>query len=184
MLTIKVNIEAGELVNALGRLVDAGKDTSPLTQILAQTMEEAAKNAFASESDPVTGARWPRLHPDYSRARQARGHTGPLLQVDGTLVSSLHQESGNGFARVGTNLTYAAIHQFGGTTRAHWIRPRSKKALAWSRGGKKFVRRAVMHPGSEIPRRRFLGVGPQDKQDMREDIRDYLRRALFGRGKN
>ena len=103
-----------------------------------------------------------------------------MLQRDGTLKTNIHQEYGHGYARVGTNVTYAAIHQFGGITRAHWIRPKDKKALAWRKGGKSYVRRTVFHPGSEIPRRRFLGVGPQDKKDMEEAIADYARAALTG----
>lgn len=181
MLKIQVKIDTSEIDAALDRLTTAMSDTTPLMMELAQVLAEASDRAFAGEVDPVTGARWPSLNPDYRRQRAEAGHDGRMLQRDGTLRTSMHQEYGHLYARYGTNLTYAAIHCFGGITRAHWIRPRDKKALAWRKGGKRFVRRAVMHPGSEIPRRRFLGVGPQDKADMREIIAEYVRKALLGR---
>ena len=177
-MKIEVKLDTTELEAALTGLTNAMRNTTPLMQGLAQVMAEASDRAFANEVDPITGAKWPKLHPDYKAQRAEAGHTGPMLQRDGTLRTSMHQEYGHLYARYGTNLTYAAIHCFGGITRAHWIRPRDKKALAWRKGGKSYVRRAVMHPGSEIPRRRFLGAGPQDKQDMQELMADYIRKGL------
>ena len=52
-------------------------------------------------------------------------------------------------------MPYAAIHQFGGQTRAHKIVPRRRKALAF--GG--VVVHSVNHPGSHIPARPFFPVG-------------------------
>lgn len=53
---------------------------------------------------------------------------------------------------VGTDRPYGAIHQLGGTTPPHIIRPIRKKALKF---GGKFVKR-VNHPGSRIPARPYL----------------------------
>nr|WP_296986071.1 phage virion morphogenesis protein [uncultured Desulfovibrio sp.] len=181
MLKIEVNLDSAEVDAALTRLVHAMNDTTPLMMGLAQVMAEASERAFETETDPITGARWPSLTPDYKRQRTEAGHSGLMLQRTRNLHTSMHQEYGHLYARYGTNVTYAAIQCFGGITRAHWIRPRDKKALAWRKGGKSYVRRAVFHPGSEIPRRRFLGVGPHDKQDMKEIIADYARKALLGK---
>lgn len=181
MLKIEVNLDSAEVDAALTRLVHAMNDTTPLMMGLAQVMAEASERAFETETDPITGARWPSLTPDYKRQRTEAGHSGLMLQRTRNLHTSMHHEYGHLYARYGTNVTYAAIQCFGGITRAHWIRPRDKKALAWRKGGKSYVRRAVFHPGSEIPRRRFLGVGPHDKQDMKEIIADYARKALLGK---
>lgn len=181
MLKIEVNLDSSEVDAALTRLIHAMNDTTPLMRDLAQVMAEESERAFDDEADPITGAKWPRLNADYKRQKLEDRYTGPMLQREKTLKNSMHQEFGHLYARYGTNLTYAAIQCFGGITRAHWIRPRNGKALAWRKGGKSYVRRAVMHPGSEIPRRRFLGVGPQGKQDMKEIIADYARKALLGK---
>lgn len=178
MITIKVNLDARELEGTLARVVDAMRDTTPLMQDLAQVMSEASDRAFATETDPVTGARWVRLNPDYQAQLTLLGFTGTMLQRHGLLKNSLRVEAGHLYARIGSNLRYAAIHQFGGTTRPHWIHPRDKKALAFRRHGRQYIRGKVFHPGSEIPRRRFLGVGVQEKQDMKAIILDYLRGAF------
>lgn len=181
MLKIEVNLDSSEVDAALTRLVHAMQDTTPLMAEMAALMADATTQAFDDEADPITGAKWPSLTPGYQRQKLEDRYDGLMLQRENTLKNSMHQEYGHLYARHGTNVTYAAIHCFGGITRAHWIRPRDKKALAWRKGGKSYVRRAVFHPGSEIPRRRFLGVGPVHKQQMKEIIADYARKALLGK---
>jgi phage gpG-like protein len=66
--------------------------------------------------------------------------------------------------RVGTNLVYAGIHEYGGTTRAHVIAARNKKALAFQVGGQTIVRRSVQHPGSKMPERSFLRSSLRDNE--------------------
>lgn len=183
MLKIEIKLTRNDVYDTLKGLQNALRDTTPLMQELAGTMSDAVSEAFEQERDPVTGAAWPRLNAAYRRQRAEDGHDGKILQLSGSLATSIIQQAGHGYARVGTNNTYAAIHQFGGITRCHWIRPKDKKALAFygKGGGKKIVRRGVFHPGSEIPRRRFLGVGPEHKTHMEERILDYLYRYCAGK---
>ena len=51
-------------------------------------------------------------------------------------------------------LVYAAIHELGGRTSPHDIRPRIKKALYWP--GARHPVKVVHHPGSLIPARPFI----------------------------
>ena len=176
MITIEVNIHAADLARALQGLMDAGQNTTPLMQELAGIMHDSVEDAFAAERDPVTGTPWPRLTAAYARQRAEAGHAGKLLQLSGGLAASITRQYGNGYARVGTNKAYAAMHQFGGITRAHVIRARFKKALRLPGIG---CRKKVMHPGSEIPRRRFMGIGPVQQEDMQAAIKNYLHAALY-----
>lgn len=57
-------------------------------------------------------------------------------------------------AIIGSDRRYAAIHQLGGKTPAHVIKPRNKKALFWPGAGHPVG--AVKHPGSKIPARPFF----------------------------
>ena len=111
------------------------------------------------------------------------------------LVRSLTSSYNDQYGKVGTNVIYAAIHQFGGT-----IRPRKKKALAipltkeaaaigsprffprklkliWEKGakqgflyefqlGKKPVAQYVLVHQVTIPARPFLGVSDGDRQEI------------------
>ena len=73
---------------------------------------------------------------------------------------------------MGTNVAYAAIHNFGGQTAAHMIYPRHKKALAWATGA--YPVKSVKHPGSRIPARPFMQLTPQDEHELVETVSDYL----------
>jgi phage gpG-like protein len=57
---------------------------------------------------------------------------------------------------IGSNVRYAAIHEYGGQTAPHAIRVRSAKSLAFRFGGKLTFRRSVRHPGSKIPARPYI----------------------------
>ena len=87
--------------------------------------------------------------------------SGPVLKNrSGTLrrkINSQFEDRGDRIiGRVGLSLIYAAIHEYGGVTRAHVIRPRNKKALAFQVGGQSLVRKSVQHPGSKMPERSYL----------------------------
>jgi phage gpG-like protein len=116
-------------------------------------LKEVSAGAFKNESDPVTGAKWPSLK--YPRAN---GKTHPILRDGFHLRRSLHwQEFGDGSVLFGSNVVYSRIHQEGGKTGAHEIRPRHKKALRFNG---RYAAKA-QHPGSEIPARPYMGV-PKD----------------------
>ncbi len=79
----------------------------------------------------------------------------------------------------GSDVAYASIHNWGGKTKAHIIRPRgSRKALRFMGKGGMIMRRGVKHPGSVIPQRQFIGHSKEliDKIDERieRDITNIL----------
>lgn len=61
-----------------------------------------------------------------------------------------------GRVSVGTNVVYAAIHEFGGRTAPHTIVPIRAGALAFRVGGELVLVRKVEHPGSVVPARPYL----------------------------
>lgn len=100
---------------------------------------------------------------------------GEVLKVDtGLLSQSQNRRVSEGPAQVSASVgfnkrtvPYGAIHEFGGKTAPHEIRPRKKKALAFvtarsastaalSGGDPRIVVKSVQHPGSVMPERSFL----------------------------
>lgn len=80
------------------------------------------------------------------------GPAGPrtLGVRTGALRQSIHaRPSGDGVI-VGTDKPYAAIHEFGGTTRPHVISARVGKFLRFTQAGVVRFARSVNHPGSHI----------------------------------
>jgi len=107
----------------------------------------------------------------------------------GTLRSSIRIEIDSAKLEgiVGTNVIYAKIHEFGGTTKAHIIRPRNAKVLrfatAMSLKTKKATKYAytmeVKHPGSKIPARPYLHPAYRSAQsEIVHDFQQALQRTL------
>lgn len=64
---------------------------------------------------------------------------------------------------IGSNLKYARIHEFGGKTKPHLIKPKRGKALHFMLGGRMIFAGAIKHPGSKIPARRPISKGIEDR---------------------
>lgn len=161
---IEIKVENAAAVAALSRLADAVQKRAPLMRSLAGIMADAVEENFAQEGRP----QWLGIQPNPRRAG------GKILQDTGRLAASIVSSSDNDGAVVGTNVKYAAIHQFGGQTRPHLIKPRNKQALAF--GGK--VVKQVSHPGSTIPARPFLLLTDDDAAEIEATVEHYLRGAL------
>lgn len=162
---IDIKIDNAGVMDALARLQQATAQRAPLMRAIAAVMADAVEENFAREGRPA----WQGLKPPGRPG-------GKILQDKGLLAASITPASDNDSAQVGSNVKYAAIHQFGGKTRAHEIRPRHKKALAF--GGR--VVKKVHHPGSTIPARPFLALTPQDLDEIVATVADTLRQAGAG----
>jgi phage gpG-like protein len=89
---------------------------------------------------------------------------GPVLnRRTGALQNSIRQDlkvsaqDVTGTIGAGKGIPYAAIHEFGGTTKPHDIRPKGKTALAFTDGyGGTIFARVVHHPGSKMPERSYM----------------------------
>ena len=173
MININVNIEE-QGIN-LGQVLSRLQNLSPLMREVAGIMQSSVDLAFRNQKDPVTGSPWPALNPQYASQRAERGHSGKILQVSGGLNLSIDRhidQSRDGFSiLVGTNHHLAAVHNFGARTRPHVIRAKNKKALSIPGIG---PRKAVNHPGSVIPARRFLGLSPHHAEDIRLAVLKHL----------
>jgi phage gpG-like protein len=93
-----------------------------------------------------------------------------LRVQSGRLRQSLHafapEVSGQNVSNsIGDNVVYARIHEFGGRTSAHDIRPKTAKALRFPLGGRMAFAKVVHHPGSDIPARAPIQHGIEDRLD-------------------
>lgn len=167
---IDIELPYDHIIEQLRRLVGRLENRRELMGRLAGVMHRAVEDNFESEGRPA----WQGLHPGTVAARRKAGKDGKILQRDGALAASITPFHDDSQAVVGTNVAYAAIHQFGGQTKPHVIKPRYKRALAF--GG--VIVRQVQHPGSKIPARPFLVLTPEDGQDLVEEAQHYLREQI------
>lgn len=181
---IEARIEYQPVLAALRRAADQMGNSAPLMANVAGIMHRATMRNFEAQGRPkwqdlasstklsrAMGGKW-------MAARSGSGvqvrQPGMILNDTGLLKQSVQMHSTAGEAVVGTDLVYAAIHQFGGKTKPHVIKAKTKRALSF--GG--IVVRQVNHPGSNIPARPFLRLTPGDLRDIMGTARLHYAKAL------
>ncbi|WP_158780715.1 phage virion morphogenesis protein [Pantoea sp. BAV 3049] len=145
-----------DLQHWLDELENRVKRREPLMTRIAGIMMDAVDENFVQGGRPA----WKEL----------KYRDGKPLQLTGRLHNSIQPWSDNDRAVVGTNVVYARIHQMGGQTRPHVIRPRNKKALYFNG---RFAGK-VNHPGSKIDARPFLSLTDEDYALIREAIIGHI----------
>jgi len=146
---IEIKIEAEKLQKALEEVVAKSLDRRPLMRKLAGIMHGAVKQNFEEEGRP----KWVPLSPKTIKAREKKGYwPGYILQQIGRLKSSISMYSDNDCAMVGTNVIYAAIHQFGGKA------GRGRKVT--------------------IPARPFLKLTDEDLEKILQTVEEYLKNCF------
>lgn len=147
---------------------------------VANMIRRVSVQSFRKQADPKTGRPWAPTSAFTLRSRPGGG--GRTLQDTGMLQSSVASarviaDSNSAKIELGTNLIYAAIHQFGGTIRARNARnltiPKTRKARQ-SGGYRRFIQNNpnenpkdhwLLKPSVFIPERPFLGVSDQELQN-------------------
>lgn len=168
---VKLDSEYEKIIEALRRA------SMPALQNISHAgglaLQKVSRDAFANQADPATGEKWKALKNPRGDLAKSPGSTSPILSDRGTLKRSIIFDAfPDGSVIIGSNLAYAPIHQKGGRTSPHTIKPRNGNAL-------KFLgiyRKLVHHPGSDIPARPFLGVPKDFERDFFDDpaIKDAL----------
>lgn len=162
---IEIKIEKDTITAALQAIQSRLSDMTPLMRQLSGIMLDAVEENFAAEGRP----KWKPSQRAIKQSGKTLQNTGRLAgRTDNTLITDATSNK----AIVGTNVVYAAIHQFGGKTSPHVIKPKNKKALFWP--GAKHPVKSVKHPGSDIPARPFLSLSDSDFDDIKQKLAEYL----------
>ena len=153
---IELTLDDSDVKRGLAQLLRNATHNQPMMKGLAGELELMTQDNFESES--WGGDKWKDLK--YPPKKK-----GKKFHRSGDLEDSITSKSGKDFARIGSNMVYAAIHHMGGKTSAH-------------NGG--IVRKAVNHPGSEIDPRPYLPINGEGKlqDDGEERLLDVVVAAL------
>lgn len=132
-------------------------DKKALNRNIAESLRTTTDERFDEESSPE-GKAW---------KRSLRG--GKTLTRTGTLRNSIHARATQAGAEVGTNLIYAATHQFGANGRT--IRAKKKPYLMFQSGGRWIRKKQVT---VSIPARPYLGISPEDEAEISAIMQEAL----------
>ncbi|MBF0192275.1 MAG: phage virion morphogenesis protein [Magnetococcales bacterium] len=140
---------AEELQEALSKLADRCRNLTPCLKDIGENLVRSTDQRFDAFVAP-DGTRWEDNAPLTEEKKKGRFGEGKILTDSGRLRRSITYSTAYGGLLVGTDVIYAATHQFGGET------PQGKK----------------------IPARPFLGLSDRDKDSALEIIAEYLSGAL------
>lgn len=121
-----------------------------------------------------------RLGLELQRKVQSEKLTGQVLKVrTGTLRSSINTRVAEGgdaiTASVGTAVSYARIHEYGGTIPAHPVATKNARAFAFPwKGEQRFFKRVEI-PAVKMPERSFLRSA---LREMTPRVEEGLRQAV------
>jgi phage virion morphogenesis protein len=125
---VSIVIDDRKLQEGLKRLELAAVDLAPAMRKIAQTLAKVTEDNFEAEGRPkwkalsevtvhmrLGGSKAYKKDGKLTAAAQRRKDAGlRILQDTGQLASSVTTRSDTSSATIGSNLVYAAIHQFGG----------------------------------------------------------------------
>ena len=170
-MQIEIKANAREIQENLSRLSGRMRNLSPVMRQIGEIVRTSVERNFAGTGRP---AKWP----ESLRVKRKGGQT---LSDTGRLRRSFTVRADNSSVAVGTNVIYAAIHQFGGKL------PSRTGVLAFNNNGR-FMSRGdasrrasgairiafARYSGSTIPARPFLMVQNEDWTEINSVLNRYL----------
>lgn len=167
-------------------LSEAEGRADDLTQawaIVGAAIRQSTDKRFAQQVDP-TGQPWAPLAPA-TAARKAKSGRDQILQETGRLRQSIETVPASDGVEIGTNLVYAAVHQFGGTrdVAPHSVTIYRQFFKSTGLLSNKFVKKSKSNFATDhevgahsiaTPARPFLGITPEDIDNAQKIIVDYI----------
>ena len=162
-ISITTRIDDRAVRRAFNKLEGVMKNTTPIMAAIGTGIVGSTHQRFVSQTDP-DGAAWQALNPEYAEGKR----NSRILSESGRLRDSISSSPGRDEVQVGTNVIYAAAHQFGVT-----ITPKNGTHLIFSINGRTVGAKSVT-----IPARPFLGISADDQRMIAEIVFGFLRRKV------
>lgn len=166
MAGVSITLDDREVRDGLTELVARLGDARPALAAIGQLLVTETDLAFRGQRDPW-GTAWAPLSAVTLKRRRKGPGSGPkasILRDTGRLAGSINYQADADSVAVGSDVIYAATHQFGA------------KQGAFGR-----ARRGSPIPWGDIPARAFLPIsesGVDLPAGVRDDILDLLARHL------
>lgn len=157
-ISVRIDGETEELLARLNQI--SGIDKAGVMNAIAEGLRTSTLERFRSEESPE-GNKW---KPSIRAEKQG----GKTLTKSAGLKNSIQAQADGSGAAVGTNLVYAATHQFGDE---RTIRAKRGRYLRF-RIGDNWV--SVPSVRVNIPARPFLGVSKEDEEEIKAILEEIF----------
>lgn len=155
-ITLKIN--RAELQKALEGITDRMTDSTAAMRKVGAIVRESIRTNFAKGGRPSS---WPKL-----KRRQ-----GQPLRDTNRLMNSITSVPGKNSVRVGTNVVYAGVHNYGAARGAFGVTsvqvgPYYRTTKSGKQAGVRGHTRRVRLPWGDIPARPFILVQKEDGPEI------------------
>jgi phage virion morphogenesis protein len=162
-VSVSVTISDASVRRAFDNLAVVMGNTRPVMAAIGTELVASTHMRFVKQTDP-DGNAWQALDEDYAATKR----NSRILTESGRLRDSINAQAGNDQVSVGTNVIYAAIHQFGGT-----IVPKNASHLFFRIGD-----RLVKTDSVTLPARPYLGISADDETAIAEIVFSFVDRYI------
>jgi phage virion morphogenesis protein len=135
--------------------LDEVQDTTPVMARIAGMLRDFVEDNFKAEGRPV---KWKPLSKKYAARKQRLYNSKSILQLSGDMANTIQESAGRDYAKISSNLAYAAIHHFGGEITSTTKKGKMRKI--------------------SIPARPYMLITEDDKAELTEEIQNHIRKKL------
>jgi len=165
---ITVKIDDSELKALLSHLQGGLEDLTPAMKTIGQVVRTSVIRNFEKGGRP----RW-------AVSQRVKNDGGVTLSESHRLRNSINVQANKSSVAVGTNVAYAAVHQFGAEKGSFGVvTALVKEHIRNTKSGKpskvRSHSRQAKLPWGDIPARPFLMVQDEDWKEIGEAIKDHL----------
>lgn len=154
----KITIDDRAVREGLDRVLKSlplGGDATPAFRSIGRIVKSGTQLRFRTQQTP-DGVPW-------KPSQRATDEGGQTLRLTGRLRNSITYRADHASVEIGTNVVYAAIHQFGGVA------------------GRKTFKGEGPPNRSRIPARPYLGASKDDRDEIVATMNDFLGKRWSGR---
>jgi phage virion morphogenesis protein len=150
---LQIEVKDQGLTDLVNRITGHMSDMTPVFSEIGEVVAESVQRNFEEHRSPE-GKKWEELSPGYAVWKAKKGrNAADILILNRILMGSIHPKAERDRVQVGTNVVYAAVHQFGIGRRSNLKTKREMGA---------------------IPARPFLGVRDDDWPEIRAAVEEFL----------
>lgn len=197
-ITVNVQAAKGFIEQLQGKISNMTEVMGLIGEIVQSSVEKNFEvgGRYSEDGSYKGGARrWIDLAEGTKKARARKGKwPGPILQVTGRLAGSFHYNAHNDRVEVGTNVVYAAIHEFGGVIQRAGgpgkVKLRTRRGELVRQGKTGRLANLAVFAGSKhahtvrtfvgkpytitIPARPYLVVQDEDLEEISAAVQEFL----------
>lgn len=165
-----------QVLRAMRRLQEVAGNLRPALVNIGELLVRSTEDRFRDQQDPE-GSSWAPL----SAATLKRKKGNKILTESRRLRDSIVYHAAGDALQVGTNVVYAAVHQFGSGAEPAKI-PAHERLVKQAFGKQLrypvWARVKGFSRQQNIPARPFLGVSADDREQILEILQDHIEMAL------